>query len=79
MLSVVSVDNGKPIEEEKIIKQLSWPLVKYEEYIENIQEYRHWCRKALLKALIDLREGRNLSRRVINIWAYQRNDLRWAS
>jgi len=53
--------------------------MKYEKIVNDIQEYRRRRRKALLEALIDLREGRNLSRRVINIWAYQRNELRWAS
>jgi hypothetical protein len=73
------LDNGKPVEEEKAVKRSSWSLVKCEEFTEDIQEYRRRRRKALVEALIDLREGRNLSRRVINIWAYQRNELRWAS
>jgi len=72
-------ENSKPGEEEKIVKRSSWSLVTCEEYTEDIQEYRRRRRKALIEALIELREGRNLSRRVINIWAYQRNELRWAS
>ena len=71
-------NDDKPREDEKTVKRSSWSLVKCEEYTEDIQEYRRRRRKALLEALIDLREGRNLSRRVINIWAYQRNELRWA-
>jgi len=51
--------------------------VKYEEYAEDIQEYRR--REALPEALIELREGRNFSRRVMNMRAYQRNELRWVS
>ena len=72
-------ENSKPGEEEKIVKRSSWSLVTCEEFTEDIQEYRRRRRKALVEALIELREGRNLSRRVINIWAYQRNELRWAS
>ena len=72
-------DNGKPIEEEKTVKWSSWPLVKYEEVTDDIHEYRRRHRKVLLEALIDLRGGHNLSRRAMNIWAYQRNELRWAS
>jgi len=72
-------DNGKPLAEEQPIKRASWSLVQCEEFTEDIQEYRRRRRKALLEALIDLREGRNLSRRVINIWAYQRNEFRFDS
>src|SRR5437016_5964457 len=72
-------DNGMPIEEEKTVKRSSWSLVKCEELTVDIQEYRRQRRKALLEALIDLREGRNLSRRVMNMWAYQHDLLRWAS
>ena len=58
----------------------SWVLVQREEFTQDINEYRRRRRKALLEALIDLREGqRHLSRRVINIWAYQRSQARWAS
>jgi len=72
-------ENGKPVAEEQPIKRASWSLVQCEEFTEDIEEYRRRRRKALLEALIGLREGRNLSRRVINIWAYQRNEARWAS
>jgi hypothetical protein len=61
------VESDKPIEEEKTVKQSSWSLVKYEEYTEDIQEYRRRWRKALLEALIDHCEGRNLSKMVMNI------------
>ena len=71
------MEGDKPREEEKIVKQSFWPLVKCEEYAEDIQEYRR--REALPEALIELREDRNLSRRVMDMWAYQRNELRWAS
>ena len=72
-------DNDKPVAEEQPIKRASWSLVQCEEFTEDIQEYRRRRRKALLEVLIALREGRNLSRRVISIWAYQRNEARWAS
>lgn len=72
-------ENDKPLVEEQPIKRSTWSLVQCEEFTEDIQEYRRRRRKALLEALIALREGRNLSKRVINIWAYQRNEARWAS
>jgi len=72
-------ENDKPLEAEQAVKRSSWSLLQCEEFTEDIQEYRRRRRKALLEALISLREGRNLSRRVINIWAYQRNEARWAS
>src|SRR6266581_3871229 len=72
-------ENDKPLEAGQVVKRSSWSLVKCEEFTQDIQEYRRRRRKALLEALISLREGRNLSRRVINIWAYQRNEARWAS
>jgi hypothetical protein len=72
-------DNDKPVAEEQPMKRSSWSLVKCEEFTDDIQEYKRRRRKALLEALIALREGRNLSRRVISIWAYQRSELRWAS
>jgi len=73
-------DNGKPIEDEpQPIKRSSWSLVEREEFTSDLQEYRRRRRVALVEALVDLRDGRNLSRRVINIWAYQRREARWAS
>ena len=64
---------------EKIVKRSSWSLVKWEGLTEDIQDYRPRRQKALLEALIDLREGRNLLRRVMNIWATERNEAQWAS
>ncbi|MGI9061939.1 MAG: rolling circle replication-associated protein [Ktedonobacteraceae bacterium] len=73
-------DNSKPLEEEpQPIKRSSWTLVEREEFTSDLQEYRRRRRVALVEALTDLRDGRNLSRRVINIWAYQRREARWAS
>jgi len=71
-------ENDKLLEAVQVVKRSSWSLMKYEEFTEDIQEYRRRRRKALLEALLDLREGCNLSRRVMNIWVYQRNELRWA-
>jgi hypothetical protein len=77
----VQPDKGKPIEEGlRFIKQSSWSLIQCEEFTQDYKEYKRRRRKALLEALIDIRMGqRNLSRRVINMWAYQRSELRWAS
>ncbi len=72
--------NGKPLEtEQQPVKRSSWVLVEEEPFTQDIEEYKRRRREALLYALRDIRAGRNLSRRVINIWAYQRNELRWAS
>jgi hypothetical protein len=75
------VETNKPVESEPLpAKRSSWSLVQCEEFTQDYQEYKRRCRKALLEALIDIRTGqRNLSRRVISIWAYQRSQLRWAS
>jgi hypothetical protein len=72
-------ENDKPLDEKQPIKRSSWSLVQCEEFTDDFQEYRRRRRKVLLETLIALREGRNLSRRVINIWVYQRNEARWAS
>ena len=73
------MESDKSIGDEKTVEWSSWSLVKCEESTDDIQEYRRWRRNALLEALIDLRESRNLSRRVMNMWAYQRNELHCAS
>ena len=72
-------DNSNPIEEDtpQPVKRSSWTLVEREEFTSDLKEYRR--RVTLMEALVDLRDGRNLSRRVINIWAYQRREARWAS
>jgi hypothetical protein len=83
----VSTDETDQSEEGEIValdrqpvKRSPWSLIQCEEFTQDIKEYKRRRRKALLEALIDIRMGqRNLSRRVINIWAYQRNELRWAS
>jgi hypothetical protein len=75
------IDADKSVENKpQPVKRSSWSLVQCEEFTQDYQEYKRRCRKALLEALIDVRTGqRNLSRRVISIWAYQRSQLRWAS
>ena len=55
------------------VKRSAWVIVECDAFTDDIQEYRRRRRKALLEALLALREGqKHLSRRVINIWAYQR-------
>src|SRR6266567_5948365 len=61
------------------VKRSPWTLVMCEEFTSDYKEYKRRRRKGLLEALVAIREGeRFLSRRVINIWAYQRQ-LRKAS
>ena len=56
------------------VKRSPWTLVMCEEFTTDYQEYKRRRRRALLEALVAIREGeRFLSRRVINIWAYQRS------
>jgi hypothetical protein len=82
-----STDKGGQTEQNKsretglwIVKRSPWSLIQCEEFTQDIKEYRIRRRKALLEALIDIRMGqRHLSRRVINMWAYQRSELRWVS
>ena len=59
--------------EEEPVKRSPWMIVECEEFTDDIKEYRRRRRKALLEVLVAIREGQqHLSRRVINIWAYQR-------
>jgi hypothetical protein len=63
--------------EEAAAKRSSWMIVECEEFTNDFKEYRRRRRKALLEALIAIREGQqHLSRRVINIWVYQRTLLK---
>ncbi|MFL5626764.1 MAG: hypothetical protein ACJ788_14365, partial [Ktedonobacteraceae bacterium] len=64
---------------QQAVKRSSWTLVEQEEFTQDMKEYRRRRRKALLEALGEWHDGRQLSRRVISIWAYQRKELRWAS
>ncbi len=61
------------------VKRSPWTLVMCEEFTSDYKEYKRRRRRALLEALVAIREGeRFLSRRVISIWDYQRR-LRKAS
>jgi hypothetical protein len=78
------LDNGKLIEnelereeDEQPVRRSSWRLVELEEFTSDREEYKRRRRAALLDALADIRTGqRQLSPRVINIWAYQRSESR---
>ncbi len=71
-------ENTSAEAESQPVKRSSWTLVEREEFTSDLKEYQRRCRVALMEALVDLRDGRNLSRRVISIWAYQRREARWA-
>ncbi len=54
-----------------------WMLFEEQEFTTDVKEYQRRKRSALLDALDDLRTGeRTLSRRVINVWSFQRSELR---
>jgi hypothetical protein len=74
-------EEGEPVALDfQPVKRSSWSLIQCEEFTQDFKEYKRRRRKALLEALIDIHMGqRNLSRRVINIWVYQRNSLRLVS
>jgi len=69
----VGEQEGHAATKEQPVKRSAWIIVECEEFTDDIQEYRRRRRKALLEALLAIREGqKHLSRRVINVWAYQR-------
>ena len=76
--------NGLPIEDEipdegdgKRRERSSWTLFAEEDFTSDVKEYHRRKRSALLDAIVDLRTGeRTLSRRVINVWSFQRSELR---
>jgi hypothetical protein len=70
-----SVETSEPaVKEEVSARRSSWMIVECDEFTDDIKEYRRRRRKALLEALVAIRQGKqHLSRRVINIWAYQRS------
>ncbi|GCE28147.1 hypothetical protein KDA_36310 [Dictyobacter alpinus] len=83
--AVSVVDNGLPLgqdeeeseEVEEVPVRSPWHLVERYEFTNDIKEYKKRKRKALLDVLEDVRENRKqLSRRVIHVWAYQRSELR---
>jgi hypothetical protein len=59
---------------ETTVKRSPWMLIVREEFTSDYEEYKRRRRRALIEALLEIRAGqRHLSRRVINIWAYQRH------
>lgn len=74
-------DDGLPIQENSLDvsnkplrERSSWSLFEQEEFTTERDEYKRRRRAALLEALEEVRSGqRNISRRVINVWAYQRS------
>ncbi len=79
--------NGLPIGDEtptegenKRRERSSWTLFEEEDFTSDLKEYHRRKRSALLDAIGDLRTGeRTLSRRVINVWSFQRGELRRAN
>ncbi len=74
-------DNGKSLEAQEVegntLTRSPWCLVEQEAFTNDLQEYKRQRRAALLETLHDIRRGeRKLSRRVINVWAYQRHEAR---
>ncbi len=70
-------EEGKPVgdEAEQEARRSSWELVEDGEVTTDRNEYKRRRQKALLDALEDMHAGRRrLSRRVLNIWAYQRQE-----
>lgn len=79
--------NGLPIEgevpddgDDKFRERASWTLFAEEDFTSDFKEYARRKRSSLLDAIADLRTGeRTLSRRVINVWSFQRSELRRAN
>jgi len=69
---VVSVE-----EETHALKRSSWSLYEHDPFSQEIEDYRERRRQALRESMLDLRAGKPMySRRVLNVWAYQRRILR---
>jgi len=59
------------------VKRSSWSLYEQEPFSQDIADYRERRRQALHESILDLRAGKHMySRRVLNVWAYQRRMLR---
>jgi hypothetical protein len=57
----------------------AWVLYEAEPFSHAIVDYERRRRQALLEALVELYEQRrHISRRIISMWSYQRNELPWA-
>ncbi len=58
------------------VKRSSWSLYEHDPFSQDIEDYRV-RRQALRESMLDLRAGKHMySRRVLNVWAYQRRILR---
>lgn len=73
-------ENGTPEENQRqAVERSEWALREAAPFSKDITVYRLRRRKAVRRALEQLREGKRLySRRVITIWSYQREQLRLA-
>jgi len=72
-LTVDSVSNGLLEEEERPLQPSSWVLCECEASVHDVERIGQLRRQALLESLEAARAGQlHLSRRVINMWAYQR-------
>jgi hypothetical protein len=59
------------------VKQSSWSLYEHDPFSQEIEDYRERRQQALQESILDLRAGKHMySRRVLNVWAYQRRMLR---
>ena len=59
------------------VKRSSWSLYEHDPFSQDIEDYRERRRQALQESMLDLRAGKQMySRRVLNVWAYQRRMLR---
>ncbi len=76
-----NTSDGLPLagneEVERPVQRSSWTLFEQEPLTDDLDEHARWRQEALREALSAMREGhRELSRRVISMWAYQRSELR---
>src|SRR5207237_6835611 len=59
------------------VKRSSWSLYEHDPFSQDIADYRERRRQALHESILDQRAGNHMySRRVLNVWAYQRRMLR---
>jgi len=64
-------------DETQPVKRSSWSLYEHDPFSQDIEDYRERRRQALQESMLDLRAGKHMySRRVLNVWAYQRRILR---
>ncbi|MFL5626882.1 MAG: hypothetical protein ACJ788_14965, partial [Ktedonobacteraceae bacterium] len=60
-------------DETQPIKRSPWSLYEHDPFSQDIEDYRERRRQALQESILDLRAGKQMySRRVLNVWAYQR-------